>query len=133
MPRKKAGANKGGLKVWILRTNRVPRHDGCAGRERCATWQVKLSPEQLQECKEAFLLYDVDGSGAIDENELFCASPPQTRDFIRGHSLRRPRLRSTFVAGPMQLNLAPGSSGDEDAGVRPGPEGGSQDDAARGR
>lgn len=37
--------------------------------------QIKLSPEALQECKEAFVLYDVDGSGAVDEGELFCARP----------------------------------------------------------
>ncbi|KAJ1493351.1 the calcium-loaded N-terminal sensor domain of Centrin, partial [Baffinella frigidus] len=35
--------------------------------------QIKLSPEALQECKEAFVLYDVDGSGAVDEGELFLA------------------------------------------------------------
>ena len=35
--------------------------------------KVRLTVEQKQEAKEAFDLYDVDGSGEIDEHELLLA------------------------------------------------------------
>ena len=53
----------------LQRVRRVPDRDVCR-RDRQADLAKELTEEQKQEIKEAFDLFDTDGSGSIDSKEL---------------------------------------------------------------
>ena len=51
----------------------MARRGGGKAAPAASKSEIKMTEEEIKECKEAFDLFDTDGSGAIDPKELKAA------------------------------------------------------------